>query len=374
MVAPSKLMAWQLGADINRHGRVYAQGKSYSYIEKVEVAARYLDALTANEGRRPNLRQLQRDCKVSWSFVRKIERELRTHGRVLNPGEVYKNQPGPIGPGSKTIGEAGAFVLYLLYSEEPSRVLSSYVYWLEKTLHVKVSESTISRVFKEAFPFKAGLYRPNLVPYDKFRPGNLERAVEYLTFIALVDPTRIKFGDEKLLKGRELYNRNVRRDPFTGVIPPVLTAADFRNAYSMTAFCSIDDRSPALFFNIHDCNNDATQFAADLEAAIASGFFHPGDILVLDNAAYHTGGENTVLENWLWTRHGIFLLFLPARCPELNPVEQVWKTLVRRMKKFPLDLVDGMQHKPAIAAYLILALVDRRDLVSMYRHSGLLVD
>lgn len=81
-----------------------------------------------------------------------------------------------------------------------------------------------------------------------------------------------------------------------------------------------------------------------------------------------------MLENWLWTRHGIFLLFLPARCPELNPVEQVWKTLVRRMKKFPLDLVDGMQHKPAIAAYLILALVDRRDLVSMYRHSGLLVD
>ena len=33
--------------------------------------------------------------------------------------------------------------------------------------------------------------------------------------------------------------------------------------------------------------------------AIFLGFFNPGDILVLDNAAYHCGGENSVLEDWL---------------------------------------------------------------------------
>ena len=48
--------------------------------------------------------------------------------------------------------------------------------------------------------------------------------------------------------------------------------------------------------------------------AIFLGFFNPGDILVLDNAAYHCGGENSVLEDWRWSRHRIFLLLLPPRC------------------------------------------------------------
>jgi len=56
-----------------------------------------------------------------------------------------------------------------------------------------VSESTVSRFFREAFPYSGGLLRPNLVPYDKFRPANLEKAVEYLSFIAMVDPVRKKF-------------------------------------------------------------------------------------------------------------------------------------------------------------------------------------
>ncbi|KAL7550374.1 hypothetical protein ACHAWF_013615, partial [Thalassiosira exigua] len=54
--------------------------------------------------------------------------------------------------------------------------------------------------------------------------------------------------------------------------------------------------SSNLFYCIHEANNGATQFAIDLEAAIDAGFFYPGDILVLDRAAYHTGGENTMLE------------------------------------------------------------------------------
>jgi hypothetical protein len=38
----------------------------------------------------------------------------------------------------------------------------------------------------------------------------------------------------------------------------------------------------------------------EMEDAVASGFFYPGDVLVMDNAANHTGKEKTVLEDWLW--------------------------------------------------------------------------
>ena len=147
------------------------------------------------------------------------------------------------------------------------------------------------------------------MPYDKFCPANLEKAVEYLIFIAMVDPRRIKFGDEKLLKGQELFNRKVRRNPLTGVTPPVFISPDFRNMYMLTGFCGIDTRVPVVFFAIHEGNNDATQFALDLEEAIFLGFFNHGDILVLDNAACHFGRKNTVLENLLWSRHGVFLFF-----------------------------------------------------------------
>jgi hypothetical protein len=42
---------------------------------------------------------------------------------------------------------------------------------------------------------------------------------------------------------------------------------------------------------------DAELFVMEMEDAVASGFLRPGDVLVMDNAANHTGKENTVLED-----------------------------------------------------------------------------
>ena len=41
----------------------------------------------------------------------------------------------------------------------------------------------------------------------------------------------------------------------------------------------------------------------EIEAAIAMRFLWAGDVLVLDNAANHTGKGNSVLEEWLWEEH-----------------------------------------------------------------------
>ena len=85
-------------------------------------------------------------------------------------------------------------------------------------------------------------------------------------------PERVKFGDEKLLKGQDLYNRQVRVNPMTGVAAPIITDPDFRNTHSITGFCSIDPRTTPMWFRIHRANNNAEQFKADVEGAIASGF------------------------------------------------------------------------------------------------------
>jgi hypothetical protein len=66
---------------------------------------------------------------------------------------------------------------------------------------------------------------------------------------------------------------------------------------------------------------DAKIFAFEIKDAIALRFLRAGNVLVMDNAANHTGKENTVLEDWLWEEHSIFTLFLPARAPEWKPIE-----------------------------------------------------
>ncbi len=77
---------------------------------------------------------------------------------------------------------------------------------------------------------------------------------------------------------------------------------------------------------------------------MASGFLQSNDVLVMDNAANHTGKENMVLEDWLWNEHSIFALFLPARTPEWNPIELLWNCLSMRLKHNATYILDNITH------------------------------
>jgi hypothetical protein len=62
---------------------------------------------------------------------------------------------------------------------------------------------------------------PNLVPCNKFKPHNIEKAVEYIKALARIDPSGLKYADEKSLKEKDICNKLSRRDPLTGIVPPV---------------------------------------------------------------------------------------------------------------------------------------------------------
>jgi hypothetical protein len=76
--------------------------------------------------------------------------------------------------------------------------------------------------------------------------------------------------------------------------------------------------------------------------AIFTGWLKIGDILVLDNATIHYGGDTSDLGNWLWINFRIFLLFLPARTPERIQIEIVWNILVQRLEHFCLGLENEL--------------------------------
>jgi len=69
----------------------------------------------------------------------------------------------------------------------------------------------------------------------------------------------------------------------------------------------------------------------------------PGQVLVMDNATFHKGGQ---IEQ-LIQEAGCQLLYLPAYSPDFNKIERCWSWLKSRIRK-QLDqfdcLRDAMEH------------------------------
>ncbi len=86
-----------------------------------------------------------------------------------------------MGPGSIVLDQSDCFALYCLYRRKPTQSLRSYVNKLYPIRGAIVSESIMSRWFNHAFQIRGGHCVPNLVPYNKFRPRNVEKAVNSLT-------------------------------------------------------------------------------------------------------------------------------------------------------------------------------------------------
>jgi hypothetical protein len=183
---------------------------------------------------------------------------------------------------------------------------------------------------------------PNLGPYNKFKPGNIEKAWEYLEHISKISPERLKYGDEKSLKGKEIFNKLARRDVLTGLVLQTKTDPDLRNTYSIIGMiCGICTRSTPVRYRITDTTVDADLFSMEIESAITMRFLRAGDVLILDNAANHMGKGNSVLKEWLWQEHMVLALFLPARAPEWNPIELMWNSLTQQLKYFDLSSITG---------------------------------
>ena len=88
------------------------------------------------------------------------------------------------------------------------------------------------------------------------------------------------------------------------------------------------------------------------------------DILVMNKSKIHTGGENTVLENWLWSRHRIFVMYLPPNTPKWTPVNAVWKEATREMKSIPQN--PYQRHSVVRAAETVLDTFTRREMRDFY--------
>ena len=188
---------------INSNDGCYANGRAYFICEKYQIKRTYDRMKEENNGNRPNIAKIARAAKVSRGTVEKKENEILTQNRVVSPDENRARQP--IGPGVHTISTFDSVVLMMLHNEDPTRCNRDYAKQLFAANGTIVSESTISRFWNGAFDIKGSFVKPNLIPIDKFRPENIANGHEFVEFMIRQDMRRVKFGDEKHLKGSELY-------------------------------------------------------------------------------------------------------------------------------------------------------------------------
>jgi len=118
-------------------------------------------------------------------------------------------------------------------------------------------------------------------------PENILRLLVFTDKVLRINPYRLKFCDEKHLKGAELFNRKGHRDPLTGKVDPILVYSDWRNSYTIIGFCGIAPDTKAFSYVLRDGMNNAAVFSKTVIRMVATGFLWQRDVLVLDNAVIH---------------------------------------------------------------------------------------
>jgi len=144
-------------------------------------------------------------------------------------------------------------------------------------------------------------------------------------------PIEIWFQDEARIGQK---NKITRRWAKRGTRPVALQDQRTRSAYLYGAICPEEGKGAGLV--LPRCTTEGMGLhLIEISQAVAPGAHA---VLLLDQAGWHMTGKLLVPDN-------ITLLPLPPRCPELNPVENLWQFiranwLSNRIFKSYDDIVD----------------------------------
>jgi transposase len=122
---------------------------------------------------------------------------------------------------------------------------------------------------------------------------------------------------------------------------------DFHDAHNIVVIISGSPTKPSsIVYHITKENSNATQFVAFIKMLIINN-----EILVMDNAWIHTAGEAECVKFFYATPlyldyplH-VKIVYLPARCPELNPIEFMFHLLSSRIWSFQYQIVGAIDHR-----------------------------
>lgn len=96
---------------------------------------------------------------------------------------------------------------------------------------------------------------------------------------------------------------------------------------------ALDYATGQVCYDLHDRSIRREQVTAFMDRIAQQAPAMPLTLIVLDNASMHHDIPQEKLDEWL-VNHRVVLMHLPPYCPELNPIEIVWKQAKYHWRRF----------------------------------------
>ena len=192
--------------------------------------------------------------------------------------------------------------------------------------------------------------------------------MEFTNFVSECNHKHFVFCDEKPFKGVDIFDR-VRRDPMTGIVPELRCDANSKNRYNILAAVALKRPIPICHCVI-DETGDAILFAEFVSLLLKDSILCRGDIFIVNNCTIHMGGSNKSLQSVLLRECGILMIPLPPYCPELNPTELVFRTIITRLRSLSCKCENSSEMDWLNEVRNILSEISYRDVKSFFRECG----
>jgi hypothetical protein len=367
---------------INQNGGFYECGRHYSLAKKREVALTFFLLREETESFYPTVRSVAKRAKVGWRYADSVIRELGDNGEsianLIDPAIIHHKKTTKDGEYRCFLSPEEEIFILSLRAEDGRTPNLEYIRQLNLSYGRVVSSSFISYWFKKRFGHSGRFKKPNLVPLDKFKNENIIKYQAYIDKMErLPDKTKFHFLDEKHLVNKDVLPNKTRADPLTGYMDAILVSGDFREAYNLLAIISANPtKASPVHYVIGKENGNSTSFAAYIMELISTRWFEHGDVLVLDNAAIHSGGDAGDVEDLLWDTEidgrplNVLVIFLPTRSPELNPIELIFHILARRIRSFRYRMAGPCDSAVVRQTTKVLDALSYETIFKCYAHCG----
>jgi len=248
-------------------------------------------------------------------------------------------------------------ILWVQVQQHPSWNIPHHVGALTAA-GVDVNCGFVARIFQS---WGWSWHKPTHTQIRKYTPANVEYYSVWIVLILSIPWIRLKFLDEAHFVSRDLYHRRVIGP--RGYKLFVVETAELNLSYSLTLLTDLSTPTNPFFISLRSESNTEWDFLNFVVDAVQANRLVQGDILVVDNAAVHFGGETWELLTTLLDGYGISYVFLPTYSPELNPCELVFafvKNFIRNNREPDIPLYQLM-----LVAFVCLPYT---TLLSFYNH------
>jgi hypothetical protein len=288
----------------NQNGFFFFQpGHMYGLPRKFGVGQNYLQLVwELSYPTRPTASELARESNVEWEYAAKVILEIHLHYEIIDPSEIRLGKNIERGVGNNLTPEEDMFLLSLRVNI-PNQSNLDYCRELFAYNGTVISTSFVSDYFAKAWSCSGKYLKPNLIPLDKFQPENVLKYAHYRLKVSLFqDHSRWNSLNEKYLVNKDTLPNRARACPLTvGWVSAIPVSGDFREAYNLFAIISTNPEKPyPIDYMIGRENGNNASFVVFINYLIGTRFFSYDGILVMDNAAIHTGAEAEIVEDLLW--------------------------------------------------------------------------